>query len=101
MNGHQKRVRLHTTGAVLALDLQPVASVSLHALIGLGAVPDWIPMELNDRAWCALAAWRRFGAAIAKVPGLVVLPVLMAADDLAAAPAAMANGSAAEAGGAA
>jgi hypothetical protein len=32
---------------------------------------------------------------------LVVLPVLMAADDLAAAPAAMANGSAAEAGGAA
>lgn len=219
----RKPARLRTAGDVLALDLRPIADVPTLALVGLGAVPDWVAAELNDPAWRALAelrrrvarfifcgdrlpgaviraaadavnrdmtiwwprdslpracgskrpdwnvtlstpalwgvhafrhalwalaackpegadrrrlcaaataggvladllgaeigapydfgqprphagkleaAWRRFGAAIGQAPGLLVLPVLMAADDLAVAPAAVGDGCLAEAGGA-
>jgi hypothetical protein len=77
------------------------AAAVLAEALGAEIGPPYDCGRPRPRAGTLLAAWRRFGAAIAKAPGLVVLPVLMAADDLAAASVATANGSAAEAEGAA
>jgi hypothetical protein len=79
----RKPAHLRTTGTVLA------------ELLGAEIGPPYDCGRPRPRAGTLLAAWRRFGAAIAKGPGLVVLPVLMAADDLTTAPAATTNGSAA------
>jgi hypothetical protein len=81
----------------------------LHAALAAGGVlTELLGAEIGPpydfgrpypRPGAVQAAWLRFAAAIARLPGLVVAMVLMPADDLAAVPAAAGNGCLAEAGG--